>query len=653
MDWQLDWQMDWQNQLSSNFSLEVPQTSGQLTAQPAAGDDVPMPAVHHQYRTSGDAYLTSNNPMSFMDECGFSPAPHSAHQLKMAGDLTAVGAHLDSQQVSDAGYDYPEMMSGIVEGTQDAPPSLTVNTAAAESPLNQRKPRAPPPSPQDWENHKGAIQSLYLKKNLSLAATIEKMKTDYMFFATEKMYKDKFKEWKWSKNLPRVITAVMYRKGIRRMPKDTIFHWNNQTWSSERVRKSYSRASGETGFSNLEDYPSPEDIICETPPLSDIADTESTPKSSSGIVDSFKAIAIRSIAVEELCTSIDKGPHRTCSLSEVPAVVQAALQASKEGKHEEAETRFGDALSCYYHLLSPFHKKTLETGYSLASFYVDQGRTSDAFCILDWMTKKHYGRSKSCNSKIVNNVLNVIAFLNRKRLTEEAEFLIYRLLQSRQDSGECHFLLQDSFESCIISNEMIEHVLTFIERDKLATMIYILENLAADRGNCRLLLMLLPQYIKTCKQQGIVKIVIQSTCIWAELLIKNVQFDEVKLLLGDNERLLEEQVDRRYPLQQSTLTLIQRVAFAYLEANDPDSCVRVLTWVMATFNVEHINESGSGYGNLVSQFFTSTASKLHRISSCERSHPWTEDFLSLSKSLFGQQHECTKFLGGMLQNCNN
>lgn len=66
------------------------------------------------------------------------------------------------------------------------------------------------------------------------------------------MYKDKFKQWKWSKNLPKAIAARMLNIAKQRRPKRTIFRWNNRIWPIERIKKLLSRHSAEED-SSLQD----------------------------------------------------------------------------------------------------------------------------------------------------------------------------------------------------------------------------------------------------------------------------------------------------------------------------------------------------------------------------------------------------------------
>jgi hypothetical protein len=62
-----------------------------------------------------------------------------------------------------------------------------------------------------------------------------------------KMYKQKFKIWKWSKKLPRNKAEWMLARARKREnpasgdPKDTTFDWGNQIWTVDRVKQSLGR----------------------------------------------------------------------------------------------------------------------------------------------------------------------------------------------------------------------------------------------------------------------------------------------------------------------------------------------------------------------------------------------------------------------------
>jgi hypothetical protein len=51
----------------------------------------------------------------------------------------------------------------------------------------------------------------------------------------EKMYKNKFKSWRWSKNLSHERAMWMNEKIKQRHPTATVFQWNHQEWSEDQV----------------------------------------------------------------------------------------------------------------------------------------------------------------------------------------------------------------------------------------------------------------------------------------------------------------------------------------------------------------------------------------------------------------------------------
>jgi hypothetical protein len=58
---------------------------------------------------------------------------------------------------------------------------------------------------------------------------------------SEKMYKERFRAWKWSKYLPKETAAWMMNKIKERQPRRTEFQYGNQTWTEERVKRTYDR----------------------------------------------------------------------------------------------------------------------------------------------------------------------------------------------------------------------------------------------------------------------------------------------------------------------------------------------------------------------------------------------------------------------------
>ncbi|KAL7911687.1 hypothetical protein GGI35DRAFT_468171 [Trichoderma velutinum] len=575
----------------------------------------------------------------------------------MAGSLNGVGGLFDNQPIGDTAYASPDALSTAVDRAQDTPSHVAANTPATADgqPPNQRRPRARPPDPEVWEHHKTAIHSLYMEQNFTLAATMQLMIRHHQFHATEKMYKDKFKQWKWSKNLPKAIAARMLNIANQRRPKRTFFRWNNRIWPIERIKKLLSRHSAEEDSSIQEDSSIPDDFSYGTPPSSGITDNESILENSHGNDGDIEmADAATADTTEDLRKFLDEGFCRINSSPEaLHSRVQEAAKAAEEDtcNYEEVESAFRDAFSYYRHNYSPTHNKTLEVGYLLATFYAKRRRVNGAHYMLDWMTKEHCGDTKSCNARTVTHVLSTIAILRQTKRDEEANALTIRLLKHHQSPKAEHLLLQSFSNPCVWSNEMIEDLLASSESE-LATMSNILERLSTDSSNHRLLQDLLPRYIQKCDQPTLEKQAIHSRCIFAATLAKKSQFRTAINILEEGERLLNPfltgNIDSQCPLEISTLTLARRLAFTFGDANDPDACLRVLSMALEHMDCDEVDD----HSYSVCDFLMSTASGLHSKGSCERSRAWMNKALSTSRTLFGDTHQCTKQIQEAMITCD-
>ncbi|KAL7783943.1 hypothetical protein V8C43DRAFT_169482 [Trichoderma afarasin] len=619
----------------NDISAAVSQTSGDtglFTPELILGDDAIPPFPGWQSSTSGNGYPAPN--IAAPTEGRPAPPPSGlAHQAVMAGDLAGVGAHLFNSQLhatGDAGYVSPAL-SVVLEGGQGQRP-------------RQRRPRARAPAPQEWEYHKYAICYWYMHKNHTLAATMVKMKTLYRFIATEKMYKDKFKQWEWSKNVTKKITAHI-PKINRRSPNFDLIGFNNLKLPVERLKnmKPLCRASGEGGSSIQEDCPTLDGSTYETATFSGITDNDSNLENLHGTNGACAD------ATENLCRSLDEGLCHINLTSEIHSRVQEITKAIDEDccNYEEAESTLKDALSCYNYYLSPVHRKTQDAGHMLASVFVKRRRIGEANCILDWMTKKH-GGATSCSSKIVAHVLRVITFLRRTRRDGEADLFTLRLLKNHRGPEARHFLLQNSFIPCIRSNERIEDLLALSEPDELTTMFGILKDLSKDPNNHALLQDLLSQYIRKCDQLRLEHLAIRSRCILATILAESDDFGRAILIVEESEQLLKHQPS----LEPSTFELTKRVAFTFFEVNDIEACFRVLGSGLKKMDIQEFNGRRSDYRTAVCSFLISTANEFHNKCECDHSRAWMNQVYSRFETMLGKNHEFTKQVEEAMETCD-
>ncbi|RFU78687.1 rhomboid family [Trichoderma arundinaceum] len=524
--------------------------------------------THTRYQSSGSAHLVPSSYVTADRDNHLSLPPlHSHHPAEM----TVLS------DIQDGVNRIPfasRSLSTAIERRNEAFSTATPNINYPTRSTTQRKPRAKQPASEEWDRCKSTIEQLYLKENLSLTETIASMSTNHGFHATEKMYKDKFKQWKWSKNLSRDMALGMLNKAKQRQPKETIFQWGNQTWTTDRIMKKHCKITNDSDPPILERYPTPQGITWETPRVIDVTDSPDAPeRAQDNDTDREVNFDAAVDATKNPGGAIDEGRSSAQSIAHVNSILEAALTAEREDKKEEAELGFKDALTCSSRLLSPTDSKTIEIGYLLASHYAREERMADADDLLNRMTNEHCTRFGSSHLKTVAHVLRIFSFLRLWQRNGEADLLIYHLFESQRSPEEYPIMLQNSAERDADSGEMIRGPLTTGDAGRLTNFLSILENLASDPGDHAPLEHLMSQVILRLDvyQNTHGKLVIQARCILAEILLRSEQYDRAKSILRGSGRALKQQVDGESLLKLSTLKLFQRVAFAFLGAKDPET----------------------------------------------------------------------------------
>ncbi|OCL02006.1 hypothetical protein AOQ84DRAFT_274378, partial [Glonium stellatum] len=286
----------------------------------------------------------------------------------------------------------------------------------------------------EWEIHRSKIKELYIDKNLSLKETMKTMLDDFAFNPSEKMYKDKFKEWNLSKYLPKGKARFMLSKHEQRkrqLPegKDTIFIYGEQSWTIERVRKTIKKAK----LANHEqDVDTPYDITYRTPqnvPTSPY----STCLSKEGSSPTQKWTPIPRASKSELCfLQLTWNGH---SLPDIEVIKRDARRLDYEGDVENAEKRYREALAGLENLLSPTHADTNALAYQLAAFYTGNDRMDDADKVLNWMSEKHMERWGMAHENTMRHSLRVAELLNEWNRTDDATSFLYRVFDA-WDKGD-------------------------------------------------------------------------------------------------------------------------------------------------------------------------------------------------------------------------
>ncbi|UKZ73162.1 hypothetical protein TrVFT333_000803 [Trichoderma virens FT-333] len=580
-----------------------------------SGYNTAISGAHRQYPSTTSRYqhLDLAHLLS-SDYVTTDTAAHSSLQSSHSRTEITIPALSNIQNGSDGTSIAPRSSSATTtataEGDHDTSLDVPSTLHAPMIPLAQRRSRARKPASEEWESHKRTIEHSYIKQNLSLIETMKEMKATHQFYATEKMYKDMFKQWKWSKNLPRDMAIGMLNKAKRRQPKQSIFQWGNQTWTVDRIKKTHGKLADQPDANSLAGGP------------------------------------------------IDEGPFRLSlnqsSIADLSSFVKKALEADKDGDEEEAEWGLRDALSCSSRLLSPTHEDTVNIGYILADFYASKKNFVGAYDILNWMTNKHLGGLEESVIKGLEHMFHTISFLRRWLKYKEAELLIYRLLKSLKDSERYPVIPLISTGLETVSDEMIGELLSSVDEKRLTVFLYVLQDLARDSQNHKFLQDLMPQIIERCDgfQQTNSNLAIHSRCILSEILVHGAQYERACSILAGSGRSLKDKVDSKSLLEFSTLKLVQRIAVIFLRANDPEMYDKVIKRVVTVFDTDFAAEGKGHHGIMLMDFLISTTFEVQKRCEWERICPWIERALSLAYSLLGQQHPQTRRIEEMLETHN-
>ncbi|RDL35501.1 uncharacterized protein BP5553_07432 [Venustampulla echinocandica] len=216
-----------------------------------------------------------------------------------------------------------------------------------------------------------------------------RMETDYGFFASSRMDKDRVQEWSFVKNLKKGVTAVAVRKARERAGRICEAAIGPYGFPMSKVSRSNDRHIARGKNNERTPISTPDVLVQPSADAKTPADVRavadlSTPAEAriSGQVWTPSYTAHHSEESES--SRLWTGCHET-SLNEIHKLKLDAARLDAEGRHPEAKNKFQDALSGFRHLLSLTHDYTVKTAYQLAAFYANNGRMSNADEVLKWV----------------------------------------------------------------------------------------------------------------------------------------------------------------------------------------------------------------------------------------------------------------------------
>ncbi|KAK7975729.1 Mediator of RNA polymerase II transcription subunit 31 [Apiospora arundinis] len=370
-----------------------------------------------------------------------------------------------------------------LDHTHAAQQPQLIETGLNHGATRRSKPKAPKaPTASEWNRQKPKIRELYLEKNYTCDQTRDAMKEEHNFEAASHLYKQKFHEWGWVKNLPQSWTPKMVRLAEERRPKDTVFQLGPKKWTMQEIKR-----KREKGIDDIEfDSPSlPSELILRTPTLtspllsqislgggrhlsqSPLLQIRATPRpwspvflpplsqlprrgsihilpSISGQMAppsmgppersnypwlSFNANASRQTGL--LSPPTHHAPFRIPgrSLDDLNQQRDHSKSLMREGQFGEAIEKLNEILMGYQHLLTPTHEQTMETAYLLVEALKQDDRADEADSVLNWLGKEIVQRYGIQSQQSVNHFTRVINLLRAWLRNKAADLLVWRLTE--------------------------------------------------------------------------------------------------------------------------------------------------------------------------------------------------------------------------------
>ncbi|PMD25575.1 hypothetical protein NA56DRAFT_565482, partial [Hyaloscypha hepaticicola] len=212
---------------------------------------------------------------------------------------------------------------------------------------------------------------------------------------SEKLYKAKFKEWNWQKNLPVDTALFMKEKAKRRKReegKETVFSFGGKVWDDNRIESTAARAKKSKTREDMEIAETPKGVSYKTPkplvasPFPAIDDEDSDDEST-GISDDDSAqdFADARLLSGNKLTLTWRGHSR----ADLEDMWRRARDYRNAGKIADAEDMFVQVFLGSCHLLGNTNGDTVKVAYNLADLYAESGRMNEAVDMIEKTIQNH------------------------------------------------------------------------------------------------------------------------------------------------------------------------------------------------------------------------------------------------------------------------
>ncbi|KAK8097412.1 hypothetical protein PG984_016551 [Apiospora sp. TS-2023a] len=566
------------------------------------------------------------------------PHPYSTGQRNTLP--YGIGSHAAANnQYANQSNSQAQQQNGGMRDILNPPPTGNIVPRSSRpkrgTPRSSRQ-RQPPPAL--WEKHKSTIQALYIDQKMRLQDVIVEMRSKHDFNATQKMYKDRFKDWNLSKKVPQKKVAWMHNKLNECKPQKMVFQYRDMELSEERIMKlsnSHKPSIESQEDENELSAATPSDVQYRTA----MSIAGATPQPLHDLQPLDEAHNSRA---SKLTFNYDSVPEdfdlSFISIDFLRALLQSGSQAAKSGNHADAEKMIRDGLLGFRHLLTPTHDETLQAGYQLASFYADTGHMNDADTVLDWMTAKHIEKWGGGHEKTLTHHTRLIKLLHQWGRAERAEVILFKLMDDTNDLDDIRngVVLAGSprrDRSMLQQGDQQHGVHFFHPAQDPATVTHQLNLMEmtpsiSDDGLTGFLTLLIEHWDARPDELGLQGIKAKSMLARTRNLRGDTEGSKSLLSAARStaSRLLcpGENLPSRALLKAAT-----QLAFTFLEADNHHDCNAVLNEILYVLQARPIDSDREEDSDVLIGFLWSTAAEFNRVSDWSKVRPWIERSLGI------------------------
>ncbi|KAG5657349.1 hypothetical protein KAF25_005913 [Fusarium avenaceum] len=496
-----------------------------------------------------------------------------------------------------------------------------------------RKRKAPPLGEIQWEQKKPYIEQLYMTEDLPLSEVMRRMGKDHEFFATDKMYKNRFKAWRWSKNIP---TAWMAKKAQQRKNdgRDTVFHWNDQRLTADDVVQRNGKA-----WQNQNDDCS--SVICGRTPQDTKYYTPGNERHQRNVSSQPRSSDYRP---EEEKFYLDTPPINVelniTTLSQLYDLLGGASRAASAGDFDEAAADFRDAVSGFRFKLSPTHDETLRAAYLYTCFYANLNQMDKSDAILNWMSNHHVKKWGPRHDNAFLHYARMIELFRSWGRQEDAEVLVYKLLDDETNEGVN--LLDLVNESSAQRTMSINLDTSFPETDDPQSISQQLNKIdLAMISNINGLDNVLEVIIRHCECKphdlDISLQACRAKCVLAKWHSNAGKLEQAfNVLQGARRSITPFLCVNEEPMSRTTIQTAKTLAYQFLEMKDESSCNAVLEDVVSSLEARcQVFDCDVNEGELLLDFVLTVGFHFHEVASWDKCRYWVERGYGLAIRMHG------------------